>query len=361
MKMPGIYIIVPIVAVFGGACEDVYVPKEINSNMKIPVIQGIIIKDKVPVVTLSWALGYESQLLDYISGAHVTVFDNLGDSVNLEETSAGNYTTMSDEFKGVEGRDYTLHVELPNGNLFTSTSELLLKKPVVDSLYAILGSQTVYSYDESKKPFADVEPGLTVMADLSADSDTTHYYRFFTKLVKERVFTVNVNTLLQYTNFLWDTELLDDPYSVNLTVSKNHRQLLRQHHIGFLHYYYDNANENDSTTGTFIVAWVLTCQVFSISRHVYDYYNSVTQQLNANDEIFAPPPAQPSTNISCVNDPKSKSIGVFEAVSVTTVYKAFGWNDLTKFYSMDLSAFPDSLTSGETSKFPPYWWVLFRP
>jgi hypothetical protein len=117
--------------------------------------------------------------------------------------------------------------------------------------------------------------------------------------------------------------------------------------------------ETSSTTGIYIVGWVLIFNVYSISGEVYNYYNSITQQLNANDQIFAPVPSQIRSNIRCINDPNKPVIGVFEAASLTTIYKAFIWNNLKVYKSRELSSFPDNIYGGSSERFPPYFWISF--
>jgi hypothetical protein len=356
-KILNIYIIGLAVIILGGSCEEIYYPKKINSTEKIPVIQGIIEEDKVPVVNLSWALGYKDKVQEYISGANVSVMDNHDNSVKLEETSAGNYTTFSSEFRGIQGRIYTLRVKLQDGNVYTSTPVYLQKKPVIDSLYANPAVRTVYTYNTDNEPVPEDQKGLFILADLNGNTDSMLYYRFNTKMVTEMTYTVGTGPG-SYSVYLWATSTLDNSYAVDFTVTQNSRQILLEHPVGFLHYYYDATYETPNNTGIYIVLWVLTFNVYSISRDVYNYYNSIEKQLNTNGQIFAPIPSQVKSNIRCTTAQNKAVIGVFEASSRTTIYKAFRWMDLKVYKSMDLSTFPD-IHGGSMPYFPPDFWVNF--
>jgi hypothetical protein len=359
MKIHKTYIIGLAVILLGWSCREVYYPKEINSAEKIPVIQGIILEGEVPSATLSWALGYKDQIREYITGAHVYVTDDLGNSVDMEETVTGTYRALSYDFRGVQGRIYTLQVELPDGNEYASTPVLLPMNPFIDSIYADPGTRTVYTYNSHNEPVPQDEQGLYIMADLSSYSNNVLYYRFNTKVVKEMVYYVDIGSTASHSIFVWDTYTLDNNYAVDFTVTQNYRQVLREHPIGFLPYVYDVSLETPTSTAPYTVGWVLTFNVYSISIDVYNYYNSIARQLNSNNQLFAPVPSQVKSNIQCISDPSKDVIGVFEASSLTTIYRAFGWKSLNDYYVRDLSYFPDLIHGGSIPRFPPYFWIFF--
>ena len=92
---------------------------------------------------------------------------------------------------------------------------------------------------------------------------------------------------------------------------------------------------------------------------VYQYYNSIAQQLNAGNSIFAPVPSQIKGNMICVSDPGEKVIGVFEAASETIIYKGFSWKNLDEYKSIILESFPDSVGNGEVMNMQPDFWIQF--
>jgi hypothetical protein len=368
MNMRNVYLFGVGIVFFAASCEDIYYPKEINSTEKIPVIQGIIEDGKVPTVKISWALGYNTNMQDNISGAEVYVSDNLGDSIQLEEGPPGTYTVFSGYFKGysgyftgTEGYRYRLRVKLPNGNTYVSSEVPILKKPLIDSLYATPGTRTVYTTNLDNENIGETQQGLYIKADLSSPTDSTLYYRFNTQVVKEMTYTIGVSTPGSHPVYLWASSQLDNNYSVDLTVKHNNNEVIREHNVGYLQYYYDPSTESaaENVTGIYIVGWVLTFNVYSISADVYNYYNSITQQLNSNNQIFAPVPSQVRSTIHCINDPAKKVIGVFEACSSSVVFKAFGWRSLKAYNSVELPFFPDYISGGSSTPYPPGFWVNF--
>lgn len=344
---------------FCGSCKEVYYPDEINSPEMIPVIDGMILKDEVPFVKLSWAMRYEDQIPESISGAFVQVADDLGNIVDLEETGAGYYTAVSDDFKGVAGRTYTLQVSLPNGETYGSVPVFLKEGAAVDSLYADPGERIVYTYNAYNEPVSVTQEGLYIMADLSGEADSTLYYRFHTDVVQEITYTQDPGTLAAKTVYVWETFILDKVYSVNRTHLNNNRQWLPEHPVGYLPFEYDPFLETETATAPYTIGWVLIFKVYAVSEAVYDYYQSISDQLNASNQIFAPIPSQVKSTLRCLTDPGKSVIGVFEASSVTTIYKAFGWKDLETYESKELESFPEDLENGSTLPFPPDFWVPF--
>lgn len=359
MKIHHIYIAGLAMMLLGYSCREVYYPDELDSTRQIPVIQGMILENEVPVVTLSWALGYREKEQQFISGAQVSVTDDRGNIAELSETYPGTYTVMHNGLTGITGRVYTLKVTLPDGHEYESAPVPLPGNPFIDSLYAEPVIETVFEYNEKNEPVPNDEPGLKIMADLSLAADSIRYFRFNTRVVKEMLYSVDIGTPASHSVFIWEVNTLDDFYAVNHTAPQGNRQVLREHTVGFLPYVYDASLETENSTAPYTVGWVLTFNVYSISAEVYAYYNSIEQQLNASDQIFAPVPSQVKSNIYCTSDPESEVIGVFEASSKTILYKAFGWVNLDRYNHLDLSSFPEITQGGTTSRFPPYFWISF--
>jgi len=348
----------PVILLFI-TCREVYYPEEVISNQSIPVIQGRICENEIPVVTLSWALGYKDQTTAYISGAQVYISDDLGNSVDLYETSAGNYTNSAEEFKGIQGRTYTLHTVLPDGYEYVSSPALLQTNPFVDSIYAEPETREFYVYNSNGEPILENQEGLYVWADLSANSTSPLYYRFNTEVVKEMIYSVDVSTPSARSVYMWETFTLDNIYSVDNSIISNDRQVLREHPVGFMRYFYDTELETETSTAPFTIGWVLIFKAYAISGEVFDYYNSIAQQLNSDDQLFAPVPSQIKSNIQCISDQDKEVIGVFEASSVTTVYRAFAFKNLEVCITKDLSDFPEDIHSGSLVGFPPDFWIFF--
>lgn len=359
MKRADIHIALPFMLALACSCEEVYNPGSLRIKDRIPVIHGSIEEGGFPQVSLSWALNYNDEQQEFINDGRVYITDNLNDTSWLLETSSGNYTTLSESSRGQRGKTYILHVNLPDGSNFISTPEYIHERPQIDSLFATIQYKSTGTKPLNTTSNFREQNGLTIFVNLSSTSDSALFYRFDTHYIKQMSYTIDYRTPQEYSVFSWNRDQLDYSYSSGFSVAANGRQVLRDHNIGFLPYYFDDTNANDSITGTYIDSWDLTCKVYSISREVYSYYSSIEKQLNARLAIFAPTPAQIFSNIKCVNKQNQIVVGVFETVSRSTTYKAFAWNTIFSYKSKLTDSIPEDLTSGSMERFIPSWWILF--
>jgi hypothetical protein len=259
----------------------------------------------------------------------------------------------------MQGQSYSLSVEMPDGNIFVSGPQLLPPAPAIDSLYAKPVVKTTYVYNNNNEPVIDDQKGLNIYADMGSTSNDQIYYRFNTRLLKQMKWTDEMGSISAHPVYVWESETMDNSFTVGSSYAYGERQILLNHDIGFLHYYYDRSLETPTSTAPFTTAWVLTFKVYSISYEAYNYYNSIARQLVSDNQILAPVPSQVKSNIWCINNPSAKVIGVFEAASLTTVYKAFGWIDLKSYKSKELPFFPDNVPDGTIRRYPPDFWVYF--
>jgi len=344
------------------SCRELYFPDEIRSLEQTPVIKGMICAGSSPAVSISYAMGYYENKEIPVSDATVVITDNSGNQVELPEESAGSYKPASAEFKGVIGRIYTLHVNTPDGNEYESDPVKINERPVIDSLYARLGELDVFSYNPDGEPVtrSKIQNGFYLFTDLSAETNSTVYYRFNTSVIRLFNYLIQPPWAPQaYFIYIWEHPVvIDDIYSIDFTTADNGRQILPEHKIGYLQWI---DNPPPYALSSSASPWVVILKVYAISAGVYDYYHSIDRQLNSDDQMFAPVPSQIKTNIHCVNDPARTVSGVFEASSMAVSYKAFLFVNKNMLRSKILSSFPDTLGSGSFSSAqnPPDFWVSF--
>jgi hypothetical protein len=318
----------------------------------------MICEGSSPEVSISYTMGYYENTEIPVSDATVVIIDNIGNQVELLEESAGSYKPASDEFKGVIDRVYTLHVNTPDGNEYESAPVKINEKPVIDSIYARTGELEVISYNPDGEPVtkANIQEGFYLFTDLSAETDSTVYCRFNTSVTK--LFSnINLNAITPTYLYKWEAPVaIDDFFSVDFTITKNGRQILPEHKIGYLQWIdYHPPGYSESFS-----PWVVILKAYAITAGVYDYYHSIDRQLNSDNQMFAPVPSQIKTNIHCVNDPARTVSGIFEASSMAVSYKAFLYIDQDRrVRSKTLTEFPDFLESGSQWNNPPDFWVSF--
>ncbi len=351
--------IFPLVALVLFSCREVYYPDELNSGKAIPIIHGQIAEDESPEVVISRAMDYESSTPDYISGAEVIVSDNRGNSVTLTEITPGHYVDAVREIFGIIGTEYKLLVKMEEGEEYASSIVTMPGRPIMDSLYAEPGTKKSTGYNQYGNPYSVTHEGLHISSSLGANGDSTLFYRFNTTVLKESTCIKDPGTVSATPMFIWERYTLDYIYSVDYTVKDGSRQVRPEHPIGFLRYFYDPTQATPKYSAPVITGWVITFKVYAISSDVYYYYQSVGAQLNSGDQMFAPVPSQVKSNMRCTTNPEQAVIGLFEATSSSTYYKAFRWIDLDSYEYVNLGSFPADIQNGTKLYFPPSFWVSF--
>jgi hypothetical protein len=359
-KKQYISLMFPVMLLLLFSCREVYYPAGLNKGKAIPIIQGQITENESPTVVLSRAMDYESAVPDYISGAEVIVSDDKGNEVTLTESTPGHYVDAVMEMVGNIGTSYLLKVIMDDGEEFVSSMVTMPEKPLIDSVYAQPGTKQAHAYDQYNRPISVTHEGLYFSASLSAKSDSTVFYRFNTSVLTESTCIKYPSTPGATAMFIWVPSTLDYVYSVDLTVNSSGGQVRPEHPLGFVRYFYDPTMGSAIFTAPIIIGYVVSLKVYAISSDVYNYYQSVGAQLNSNDQMFAPVPSQVKSNIQCITHPDLPVIGIFEATSSRTCYKAFRWIDMDTYQSVELESFPDGIQAGSKLYFPPDFWVNFN-
>jgi hypothetical protein len=351
-------LVFPVILLLLISCREVYYPEDLNTGKAIPIIQGQITENETPTVVISRAMDYHSSVPDYISGADVIVSDNNGNEVTLTEGLPGHYVDAVSEMFGVVGTSYKLQVSI-DGEEFVSSMVVMPEKPFIDSLYATPGTKLTHAYDQFNLPISVTYEGLYFSTSLSAGGDSTLFYRFNTSVLTESTCIRYPGTPNASPMFIWQPTTLDYVYSVDFTVNSDAGQVRPAHPIGFVRYFYDPTLASVNFSAPTIIGYVVSLKVYSISYDVYNYYQSVGTQLNSNDQMFAPVPSQVKSNIHCTTHPELPVIGVFEATSSRTYYKAFRWISLETYQYKNLDTFPDDIQPGSRLYFPPDFWISF--
>jgi len=180
-KITGL-VILTASAFFFASCEKV-INVDLNNAAKKYVIEGIV-SDKAgqSKVLLSTTKNFdENNSFVGVSGASITVTDNLGNTTTFAETATGIYTAPS--LVATTGKTYSLNV-ITNGNTFTAVSTMP-QKMNIDTVFAsdelLFGEATKlvnYAYQDpigkgNGLRFVEYINGLQVKNILLRDDDYT--------------------------------------------------------------------------------------------------------------------------------------------------------------------------------------------
>jgi hypothetical protein len=311
------------------ACQEVYNPDDIDSGLKIPVIEGYLHDGPGPYrVELFWAAGFYDRSYDPITGAYVTISDNQGNIEILTESGNGRYYTDKNGIRGTAGRLYTLHVELPDGSICESAPELMQAPEKIDTIYAEIGKKEYTSRNLYGDLIIKRKGGLYLYTDINAETSENRFFRFYSRVITQTQYSVLYQSLGAISSvyvYCWDIWSLNEIVNVKSTILSNNEQLIKRHNLGFLPYSFDPSPQDDTTGPILPEGWIVTTTAYSIPEDAYEYYSSVLTQLEAEDRMFDPVPSQIKSNIHCISDSGKLVLGLFEVASKTFRHTAFDW------------------------------------
>lgn len=241
------------------SCQKV-IDVDLNSSSPHIVIEGYISDQPGPYwVRISQTVNYnQPNTFPPVSGATVTLSDNIGNSELLTEFIPGFY--MSSLMQGVPGRTYTLTV-LSDGVTYAASS--MMPSPV--AIDYLLQNSFSFGMDNSK----------TVEVHFRDPAGIDNYYRFVEiKNGVQQQFMFLINDQLQDGNEIASTLFADE----------------------------DTLRTGDS----------VSVQLRSIDKNVYNYFRSLSQVVSSSSSSTSP--ANPPSNLS------NGALGYFSAYAVRTKF-----------------------------------------
>ncbi len=266
MKRFSIIVSVIILVYITTSCTKVVNINLNSSNPKLIIESGISDQAGSCRVQLSKSVNYnESNVFPPVSGANITIADNLGNTITLSETSAGIYTAPL--FQGVAGRTYTLTVNA-EGKSYTAISTMPF--PVtIDTLVQDSASSGGFIGGGGGKKH------IFVWALFRDPTGINNYYRF----VEEINHRINPNI------YIMDDELRDGTLITR------------------------RISERDSTLKAGDSVHI---SLESIDKNVFTYYDMVDQLSGGGFGGQSATPANPTSNFD------NGAFGYFSAYAVKT-------------------------------------------
>lgn len=102
---------------------------------KVLVVDGIITDQPGPYqVSITYTYPLDTTINEYVTDATVWVEDSKGFKYTYSLTEDEQYQSPSN-LQGVAGETYTLHIEMPNGDTYESSSQELRTPPAIADIY----------------------------------------------------------------------------------------------------------------------------------------------------------------------------------------------------------------------------------
>ena len=292
--MRNIGLLALIILTFG--CTD---PIELDFKTEpgnFVVIDGFITTDRGPhivnISTTSPFVNDDISLPGKVSGAEVSISDDLGETTFLFETSPGEYATPSN-FRGLPGRTYTLEVNIRNDQ-YVSTPQTLPEPSFIDSLY----------YEKDKIVFFnsfDQEVEWDVI-NLLAD--------------------VTISSPQIYAGFGWNGTF---QYVAPLSAGQRIECFVDEEGTGFSRLL-DPLNFGTIQKSVYIdrlgngnrfnSRYSFNATLYTYGEEAHDYLSLIEDQVNSTGSVFDPQPFQINGNIKNCQNEDQVVLGFFGAYAV---------------------------------------------
>jgi hypothetical protein len=297
-------------------CIDPYTPRLRSFESRL-VVDALVTDE----VTSNYVRLTRTTLLpddepEKVTGAHVTITDDMGGSFVLEERYPGDYRTDSLSFRGEAGRSYRLTIETADGEKYESDQCMMLPVPGIDSLY--YGRDQVYSEETGR-----FREGITFYIDTRDETPGSYYRWTYEEWWK---FSVPDPAIFRYIN---DSTILplekvnrtcyahtrSDVIDIENTVSGHTGDFVMKPVL------FIASDESDRL----LIQYCVEVKQMSLSAAEYEFWHLMTEINDAGGDIFDKQPFQVFSNIRNTADADDQVIGYFQvsAVRKKSVYVTF--------------------------------------
>jgi hypothetical protein len=286
-----IQISVLLMLVLLNSCITQFVPA-ISEQKELLVVQGLITdQNETDTIKLSKSLPLgEVNAARPVSGCNVSITDDLGNKVVLEEIKAGTYILPS-YFSRLVGRAYTLHVDANSDfNNFSYVSDPMEMNPVppIDSIYY---EKTVI---EKADGFFKGVDGCQIYLNTHDPEKKCRYYRWdFSETWVLRLLFPVVNQTC------W---ISDKSHSINIksTVALDEDRVTR-YPINYITNVTDRLKKKYS----------MLVNQYSMNEDEYVYWEKIQNMASRVGGLYDLIPASVQSNMRCIEDPGEKVLGYF--------------------------------------------------
>lgn len=289
------------------SCVTEFQPDSVSIPSAL-IVEGMITNQPGPYfVKLTRTADYSYKSLNLlVTGATVTISDDLGNKETLRATATGGtYQTSATGIQGVVGRTYKLTIRIGNEQ-YESEPEKLKAAPAMDRIYA------EYRYDSQYATNNGKANGWDVYVDAKDPETTGDFYRWewahyeFTDVCRTTGSTIPLMGI-PCCSQCWDiTRCYINCINIMSDVNINGRSISRQL-IERVPY--------DSGTPYYVE---ITQQ--SLSQGVYNFFKSAQQQVSNSGGLFDAAPGSIGGNIRSISNPNLRAYGYFGAVGTSVGY-----------------------------------------
>jgi len=323
-------------------CIDPYTPA-VRGYQSLLVVEGLITDANSSfAIKLSRTISEQNSNPEPVSGATVSISDDLGSSIPLTGVAGGIYKTDSLEFHATPGRTYILHLITPEGMEYESDSCLMRPVNDIDSIYFAKESELINNSTETAE-------GIKIYLNSSTGQDNgfvrwdfDETWKFKIPLPKKFDY-INDTTIVpvdMVKEFCWKSRK-SDKILVHSPETSNETKIEK------FPVYFIATGSSDRL----LIQYNILVKQYSISKKEYEFWNNMVQVNSGGGDIFAAQPYPVISNIHNVNMPGEKVLGYFQVSAMKQKRKTITISDIAKL-NLPLYHYPCKRIEISPSSFP---------
>lgn len=287
-------------------CIDPFFPK-LENFQSLLVVDALLTDDDAPAYV---RITRTTETLDedrpMVTGANVSITDDLGNSTSLIEVSDGNYKSDVLALRGTAGREYTLRIRTADGKEYESNACLLNEARDIDTVYFGQANQTA---DDG-----EVQQGIRVYID-SKDPSEHKYYRW----AYEEWWKFNIPYPVTY-KYVDEGNIYPIPVE-NVTCYKN-----RKSDEVLIQFSDQEVNSEfikkpvcfiaSDKSDRLLIQYCIEVSQYAISEKEYEFWRLMKEINESGGDIFDKQPFPIISNIHCVSNPGESVLGYFQVCGV---------------------------------------------
>jgi hypothetical protein len=283
-------------------CIEPFTPK-LNKYQSLLVVDALLTDEDVPgSVRLSRTSLNPDESPPAVTGAKVSITDDLGNNTSLNEVSEGIYKTDSQTFRGVAGREYTLKIHTEDGKEYESEPDMLYKARDIDTVY--------FSRESKTMDDGEVQEGITIYIDSKSPTENKYFRLAYEEWWK---FSIPYPVAYEYV----DQAHIDEIPIKNVTCYKNRKSdevtiKLRDPEVNPEFIKIPICFIASEKSDRLLIQYCIQVSQYSISEKGYEFWSMMNEINKSGGDIFDKQPFPIITNIQCISDPGENVLGYFQ-------------------------------------------------
>lgn len=282
---------------------------------KVLVIDGLITDQPGPqTVAITYTYPLDTTLTEKVQNAEVWVEDGDGNRTDYTWFEDGIYRSPAG-FTGVVGQSYQLHIEMPDGSAYTSSEELLIKAPEIDSIHTRYAR--LPTVDEDK-----YVGGMQFFVDAHDETGRAQYFRY----EWEETYKIEVLYPELYVLIPEDSTIVpkEDPlfacYQENASTNLMYATTIGSVENRIAEFPIRFVSEEGADL---VYRYSILVRQFTISEAAYLFYKRLRENNESGGSLFDQQTGSVFGNIASTDNPDQAVLGFFEVSGVSAKRRFF--------------------------------------